>query len=603
MKENGKRLLELISGHSGKNSDASAILASGRVPMTYGNLLKNVVQSAALLSQLGIRRNDRISLVMPNGPEMVTAFLAVTSIATCAPLNPSYSLEEFKFYLTDLNAKVVIVGEGLTTMAVEAARQLAIQVLVLRATDHSEAGAFTIVGESEGQEGRQVEFSEPDDVALVLHTSGTTGRPKIVPLTHNNIAISANNVAKSLSLTSVDRCLNVMPLFHVHGLVGAVLASLASGGSVVCTSGFNAMNFLSWLDEFAATWYTAVPTMHQAILAQWDNTKKQSIKNNLRFIRSCSSALPPQVAEKLESVFFVPVVEAYGMTEAAHQMAINPLPPNKRKTGSVGKGAGCNIGIMDSAGSLLPPGVIGEIVVSGDNVIEGYENNPKANESSFANGWFRTGDQGYLDTEGYLFINGRLKELINRGGEKISPREVDEVLLRHPAIQQAAAFAIPHPTLGEDIAAIVVLRNGMTATEKEIRLFSTEYMAYYKVPSIIIFSGEIPKGPTGKVQRVGLAEKLGLTGTEAVRGSENTVHTKSTIEQIVADIWGEIFGLSEPEMNDDFFHLGGNSIQAMQIITRIQGKTGIILTFPEFFDSPTLAEMAALVQMRMEVPS
>jgi len=385
--------------------------------------------------------------------------------------------------------------------------------------------------------------------------------------------------------------------------VGAVLASLASGGSVVCTSGFNGMNFLSWLEEFAATWYTAVPTMHQAILAQWDNTKTQSINSNLGFIRSCSSALPPQVAEKLENVFSVPVVEAYGMTEAAHQMAINPLPPNKRKAGSVGRGAGCNIGIMDHAGSLLSPGVIGEIVVSGNNVIEGYENNPKANESSFSNGWFRTGDQGYLDTEGYLFINGRLKEIINRGGEKISPREVDEVLLRHPAIQQAAAFAIPHPTLGEDIAAIVVIRNGMTATEKEIRLFATEYMAYYKIPSKIIFSDEIPKGPTGKVQRVGLAEKLGLTGTEIARGKGNTGHTKNAIEQIIADIWGEIFGLSEFEMDDDFFHFGGNSIQAMQIIARIQGKTGITLTFPEFFNSPTLAEMAALVQMRMEVPS
>jgi acyl-CoA synthetase (AMP-forming)/AMP-acid ligase II len=349
-----------------------------------------------------------------------------------------------------------------------------------------------------------------DDVALVLHTSGTTSRPKIVPLTQANVCASAAHIQASLHLGPEDRCLNVMPLFHIHGLIGVMLASMAAGASVVATPGFDAIKFFSWLDEFQPNWYSAVPTMHQMIVARAPRNQEVVDRARLRLIRSSSAALPPQVMADLERVFRAPVIESYGMTEAAHQMASNPLPPRARKPGSVGVAAGPAIAVLDDEARPLAPGQTGEIAIRGPNVTPGYENNPDANRQAFTKGWFRTGDQGYLDPEGYLFITGRLKEIINRGGEKISPREVDEVLLDHPAVQQVVTFALPHPKLGEEVAAAVVLRDGQKPTEKELREFALQRLADFKVPSRIVFLQEIPKGPTGKLQRIGLAQKLGL---------------------------------------------------------------------------------------------
>jgi len=350
------------------------------------------------------------------------------------------------------------------------------------------------------------------DIALVLHTSGTTSRPKIVPLTGANIAASAKNIRETLTLTPADRCLNIMPLFHIHGLIAAVSASLLAGASVVATPGFNALKFFQWLDQEKPSWYTAVPTMHQAILARAPRNAASVARAALRFIRSSSSSLPPQVMAELEAAFRCPVIESYGMTEATHQMASNPLPPRARKPGSVGPAAGPEMAIMAADGALLAADELGEIVIRGPNVTAGYEANPKANAEAFAHGWFHTGDQGTMDPEGYIRITGRLKEIINRGGEKISPREVDEVLMDHPAIAQVVTFAMPHAKLGEDVAAAIVLREGFVASEREIRDFCGARLADFKVPRKLVFLDEIPKGATGKLQRIGLAEKLGLSG-------------------------------------------------------------------------------------------
>jgi acyl-CoA synthetase (AMP-forming)/AMP-acid ligase II len=352
-------------------------------------------------------------------------------------------------------------------------------------------------------------MAESSETALILHTSGTTSRPKIVPLSHGNVTASASNVATSLALSEKDRALNIMPLFHIHGLIAGVLAPLSRGGSIFCTPGFNALKFFSAMESAAPTWYTAVPTMHQAIVARASHNRATIEHHRLRFIRSSSSALPPQVITELEAAFGAPVVEAYGMTEAAHQMASNPIGAG-RKPGSVGLPAGPEVAIMDQAGNLLARGKVGEIVIRGPNVTAGYENNTKANGEAFTNGWFRTGDQGSIDADGYITITGRLKEIINRGGEKVSPREVDEVLMDHPAVMQAVTFALPHDKLGEDVAAAVVLREGQQATEQELRNFASERLASFKVPRKILLVAEIPKGATGKLQRIGLAQKLGL---------------------------------------------------------------------------------------------
>jgi acyl-CoA synthetase (AMP-forming)/AMP-acid ligase II len=500
-----RTILELLA--RGRDGDP-AIGAPGRPPLRYAELRAHVARVVARLNGLGVGRNDAVAIVLPNGPEMASAFVSIGAAAATAPLNPAYRHDEFRFYLEDLDAKLLIVEHGSTSPAIEVAKGLGIEVATLRFDASQPAGLFELDGTP--HTARSDGFANADDVALVLHTSGTTSRPKIVPLSQRNVCASAGNIAASIALTRDDRCLNIMPLFHIHGLIAAVLASLDAGASVHCTLGFNALQFFRWLEEVRPTWYTGVPTMHQAIVARAARNEGAARAAGLRLIRSSSASLPPQVMAALEETFGAPVIEAYGMTEAAHQMASNPLPPAVRKLGSVGLPAGPEVAIMDERGELLPAGAVGEIVIRGPNVTRGYQNNDAANATAFTNGWFRTGDQGVMDDDGYLRLTGRLKEIINRGGEKISPREVDEVLLDHPAVAQVVTFAMPHPKLGEDVAAAVVLAEGATADEQSIRAFAAERLADMKVPRRIIFLDEIPKGATGKLQRIGLAEKLGL---------------------------------------------------------------------------------------------
>jgi acyl-CoA synthetase (AMP-forming)/AMP-acid ligase II len=490
---------------------APALGAPGGLPLSYAALRALAASTRDALNAAGIGRGERVAIVLPNGPEMAACFIAVASVASAAPLNPAYRADEFEFYLSDLRARALIVEAGSPSPAVEVARRLGIGVITLRPQPERGAGFFALdTAALPARACARGGSAQPQDEALVLHTSGTTSRPKIVPLTQANICASARNIAQTTQFGAADRGLNIMPLFHIHGLIAGILAPLARGGSVCCTPGFNALKFFAWMDEAAPTWYTAVPTMHQAILARAAHNAEVIKRHPLRFIRSSSSSLPPQVLAELERVFGAPVIEAYGMTEAAHQMASNPLPPRARKPGSVGIAAGPEIAIMNEQGALLPPGEVGEIVIRGDNVTAGYENNPKANAEAFTHGWFRTGDQGSMDAEGYLTISGRLKEIINRGGEKVSPREVDEVLMDHPAVAQVVTFGMPHDKLGEEVAAAVVLREGRAASDKELREFAARKLADFKVPRKILIMDEIPKGATGKLQRIGLAQKLGL---------------------------------------------------------------------------------------------
>jgi acyl-CoA synthetase (AMP-forming)/AMP-acid ligase II len=497
---------------SGKET-APAIAAPGRPALTYAGLRRQIQATVARLNQLGLGRNDPLAIVLPNGPEMASAFVSIGAGATTAPLNPAYQASEFEFYLNDLGAKALLVEQGSRSPAIQVAQASGIPLLELRTDPGEPAGKFDIhpLQEATLKPGNlQGGLAQAEDVALVLHTSGTTSRPKMVPLSQANLCASAANIRRTLELISEDRCLNIMPLFHIHGLMAAVLASLCAGASVFCSPGFNALQFFSWLSESQATWYTAVPTMHQAILERAARNQQAIQEARLRFIRSSSSSLPPTVFHELEKTFGVPVIEAYGMTEASHQMTSNPLPPGKRKPGTVGIPFGLEVAIMNDTGDLLSAGSTGEIVIQGKNVTAGYAHNPQANAASFTNGWFRTGDQGVVDADGYLSIKGRLKEIINRGGEKVSPREVDEVLLEHPGVQQVVTFGMPHPKLGEEVAAAVVLRPGAQVGEQELRDFARERLAAFKVPRKIVILDEIPKGATGKLQRIGLADKLGL---------------------------------------------------------------------------------------------
>ena len=490
--------------------DAAAIGAPSCPALSHGELRAQMQAVGGGLRGAGVSAKDRVAIVLDNGPTMAGAFVCMAPWCATAPLNPAYKADEFDFYLDDLDARALVVGEDSTSPAIDVANARGIAVLRLRTDGAAPAGWFELADVPQAS----VAAGSADALALILHTSGTTSRPKMVPLSQGNLVASARNIVATLRLAPEDRCLNIMPLFHIHGLMAPVLASLAAGAEVVCTPGFDALRFFAWLDDARPSWYSAVPTMHQAILARAARNEEAVQDSRLRFVRSSSASLPAQVMAELERVFDAPVIEAYAMTEAAHQMCSNPLPPAVRKPGHVGPAAGPEVAIMDDGGEALPVGAEGEIVIRGANVAGGYLNNPQANASAFhrnPNGdWFRTGDQGVMDAEGYVKVTGRLKEIINRGGEKVAPLEVDEAMMRHPAVRQVCTFAMPHAKLGEDVAAAVVLAENATATERELRSFVGERLADFKTPRRIVFVEEIPKGPTGKIQRIGLAQALGL---------------------------------------------------------------------------------------------
>jgi acyl-CoA synthetase (AMP-forming)/AMP-acid ligase II len=490
-------LLELIQQAPGNAT--AAILPETGPRVTYDSLRAQVAAVADAFRSAGIGPGDRVAMSLPNGLDTIVCFLAASVAGTAAPLNPGYRFDEFAFYLGDTNAKLLVVPAS----GADEARRAAIE----RKTPIVEAAVENgVVKLSPTASGKTAGAPNPDDIALVLHTSGSTGRPKRVPLNHRNLAVSAGNIIRTYDLTGDDFALVAMPLFHVHGLVASTLATLASGGAVVVPPKFNPLSFWRTARDTRATWYSAVPTIHSLLLARATGERPEGAAN-LRFIRSCSAPLSPEMMAGLEAAFGAPVLEAYGMTEASHQMSSNPLPPAARKPGSVGVATGIKIGIMDAEGNHLPTGTAGEVVIQGPNVIDGYENNPEANKSSFTDGWFRTGDQGILDGEGYLQLVARIKELINRGGEKISPREIDELLLTHPAVSEAVSFAVPHPTWGEEVAAAIVLKGA--ATEPESLAFCKERLAEFKRPKKIHIVDAIPRTATGKIQRRAVAEKLG----------------------------------------------------------------------------------------------
>lgn len=487
-------LLELIQQAPGSNT--AVILPESGIKVTYDSLRTQVAAVSDAFASAGIQPGDRVAMVLPNGLDTIVCFLAASIAGSAAPLNPGYKYEEFAFYLEDTNAKLLVVPAQGGDDARRAAEEAKIPVVVATVDD---TGTVQITPKATG---KRAAPPDPDAIALVLHTSGSTGRPKRVPLKHRNLAISATNIIATYNLTSSDVAMIAMPLFHVHGLVASTLATLASGGTVLVPAKFNPLSFWRTVRDFKATWYSAVPTIHSLLLARAGSERPQGAEN-LRFIRSCSAPLSPEMMEQLEKAFGAPVLEAYGMTEASHQMASNPLPPAARKPGSVGMGTGVKISIMDAEGNHLPAGTAGEVVIQGPNVIEGYENNPEANATSFSAGWFRTGDQGILDNEGYLQLVARIKELIIRGGEKISPREIDELLVTHPAISEAVCFGVPHATWGEEVAAAVVL-NG-AATEVDLLAFCKERLAEFKRPKKIHIVETIPRTATGKIQRRALA--------------------------------------------------------------------------------------------------
>jgi acyl-CoA synthetase (AMP-forming)/AMP-acid ligase II len=482
------------------DSSTAVIVPELRVHISYDSLRRQVLEMANALASAGIRRGDAVAIALPNGLPAIVSFLAASIAGTAAPLNPAYPYDEFHFFLGDTNARVLLCPADGAEFARSAAADRKIPVFSVEMDDKGN------VHRVDAPTGTTAAEPTADDIALVLHTSGSTGRPKRVPLRHFNLAVSSANIANTYALSEEDVSLCIMPLFHIHGLIASTMATLLSGGTVVVPTKFNALSFWRTVKEHRVTWYTGVPTMHQLIVAR--TQQKPAEAASLRFLRACSAPLSPELIHKIEGQLEIPFVEAYGMTEASHQMTSNLLPPRHRKPGSVGVGTGLQVRIMDKNGNPLANNQRGEIAIQGANVFRGYENNPEANSTAFVNGWFRTGDQGYLDDDCYLHLTGRIKDIIIRGGENIAPHEVDEILLKHPAVAAAVTFGCPHPSLGEEVAAAVVLQEADGATEATLIKHCREALAEFKCPKKIYIVKSIPTTATGKIRRRAVASAM-----------------------------------------------------------------------------------------------
>ena len=582
------RLLYALSRN--RLNTACVVSADGQA-MTWQQLIDQLERVRTALRMVGIGPNDRVAIALANGPTLATAFLAVAACTGCAPLNPACTQDECEFYLNDFKAKALITTKGAAVAAANAAARLGIPIFECQ-EDSAVPGRFAL--DTSNMSAGAATFGEtgPDSPALYLYTSGTTSKPKLVPLRHKNLVASAQNIVTTLQLSSTDRCLNLMPLFHIHGLMGGLLAPLAAGGSTVCPPSLRPGDFFLWMERTRPTWYTAVPTMHRVVVSEAKDHAATIEHCRLRFVRSSSAPLPAALFDQLVRVFAAPVLEAYSMTEAAHQMTCNPLGSGKQRRGTVGVAAGPEVAIMDEAGHIVAPGGTGEVVIRGPSVMSGYEANPQANATAFTNGWFRTGDQGRLDAEGYLTLTGRLKEQINRGGEKLAPLEIDQVLLTHPDIVEAATFGCPHPTLGEEVAAAVVIRPGAKTTPDQIQAFLRDHLAGFKIPRRILLVSAIPKGPTGKVQRGQLHKQLSTnsTGVRTIAVLDDSVCGK--LEGDLLRLWREALNDDSIGLEDDFFEKGGDSLMAVQMLLDVEKLVGHSIPESILIDHSTVSQLA-----------
>jgi len=586
-------LPDLLSHYARSAPDRCAILAPGRLPMTYDTLWLQTRDVVRGLRRFGVGRTDRVAVVLPEGPEAAVAMIAVAAGAVCVPLNPGFTYDEYRRYFGELHLAALLTHAHSNSPSRRAAHALGIPMIEVVARSHDGAGAFSIVGQASRRAAGEQFASNADD-AFILLTSGSTSRPKTVPLTHASVCLSAFNVGTAIELAARDRLLSVLPLFHGHGLISGLLAALAAGSSVVSTSGFDARAFFGWLTEFRPTWYTAVPAIHQAILREADRQKRRARRSSLRLVRSASTSLSRDVLGGLGALFGVPVIDTYGMTEAATQIAANSL--QRQKPGSVGRPAGPEIAILDSEGRRLGSGRRGEIALRGPTIARGYDNDAAATASAFRDEWFRTGDLGYLDAEGYLFIVGRIKEIIHKGGQKVVPAEVEGALLCHPDVTEAAVFPVPHGRLGADVAAAVVLRQDAKVSTQRLRDFARERLAGFKVPGLIRIVPEIPKGGGGKIKRGELAAAFSKAPPTTDKRGDEMVSPRSGLQRQLAGIWAELLDIDQVGVDQDVFALGVDSLAMTQMILRLEERFGVDFSFEDIFSAPTVAALALHVE-------
>ena len=580
---------DVIRFWAARTPDAPALLYESGAALSYNALVAAIDGVGAALNECGFGRGDRIAVIHPGGADLATAILGIWSYATAVPLSSQLKLGELAVYLRDLRIDAVAIADGMDTPARAAAARLGLPVLGLTQAPGAEAEPLRLTG-PRTQRPMTRGLAEGDDIALVLMTSGTTSESKIVPVSQTLVVVRAEDGARLLAHARADRGASMMQQHHMGG-VGANTYAMYAGGSVAHFPGQDLRHIFQCLETLAPTYISGPYTVFHAMLTQQERLGDtiRRIRPRLRMLRTGAGHLDASVAKRLETLFEVPVIQGYGSSETAF-MACDPFPPKPRKAGSVGLLGSSRLAIVDDQGRPLPAGSAGEVLVSGPKVFAGYENNAAANAAAFKDGWFRVGDLGYFDEDGYLFLTGRIKEIINRGGDKVTPGEVDAAIQEHPAVATAVTFPVPHPTLGDDIAAAVVLKPGATLDAKALADFLRARLGDAKIPRQILFVDAIPKGNTGKIQRYKLATALGLDGAAPLSNAGDRPATP--LEATLARIWAETLQLPEAPLNEDFFALGGDSLQAVELFLRIEEELGRTLPRSVLFEANTVAEMA-----------
>ncbi len=560
------------------NPDSPAILSAAGEILSFERLKNDSTEILKALKNLGVAKGEKVAILGGDGPEALAAIAAIAQNFTCVPINSRLKNAEIQEIIFDLGIGTLIIPAG------EPCRLDLKEITVLKIYRRppSQKIKIKIIRKILKKTSRR---KKSNTGAFIIITSGTTAKSKYVTLSHKNLIANAKNMKEVLRLKVLDRCLNVMPFFHVHGLMTA-LSSLAAGTSVICPPKFEAAKFFSWWAKTKPTWYTASPIIHQAILHAARENLPLIRKNSIRLIRSSSASLAPRILKELETVFRAPVLESYGMTEATLQITSNLLPPLKRKNGSVGKPVGVRLNIIGKTGQRLKKGEIGEIIIKGDAIIKKYEGDIAENKTSFFRGWLKTGDLGRLDQDGYLYIVGRIKEMINKGGENIYPKEIENIFLRHPAIAQVAVFGVPHKTLGEDIALAAVLQEKIEISEKELRDFALKNLSEFKVPGRIIFTKKLPKTQTGKVQRFKLYAKF----QKALTDKKSPQPVRVSADKKIIKIWQEVLRIKEIKPDDNFFEAGGDSLSLEELFLKIK-RGGFKISKRSFLINPRLRQL------------
>lgn len=575
----------LLATRAALDPEVPALLSPGRADLSVGALVRRLNEIREFLNGRGLGRGDRVAVLAGLGPEAAVAALGVAGSAVCIPISP-LAPAELDVALAETGAKALLAPTGAGAPVREAVKRRGLALLVGTISPGAEPGSFDLAGGEAGM-ATHPGPAEEDEVALVLRTSGTTSAPKLVPSTHGQLLARADKSSRLLGLTESDRSLCPMPLCYAHGLYSGVITPLAGGGSAIVPHQFDEATFLSCLRELSPTWYTAGATHHRAILGWLRRAAADMPAHSLRFARSGAASLPRATREELEALLGVPVVEAYGSSETGIITA-NP-PHGHRKPGSVGVSTEMDFEVRDEHGAVVPPGVPGEVLVRGPEVFSGYEGDEELNRRSFSDGWFRSGDRAVLDEDGYLTLAGRIDELINRGGEKVSPVEVERVLLERDGVAEAVVFAVPHPSLGAEVAAAVRLRPGSAAGEAELRRSLAQHLAPFKVPRRIVVVSELPTGPTGKPVRAELAERLGLTGNT----EDPPEHERAgPLEEILAGFWGEALERGDVRPDDDFFQLGGDSLSAVELLAALEEELHVSLGLDDLIEAPTPRRLA-----------